>query len=280
MLWKKAALLCIVLAALAIVGYAQTSGKQRARSTNLQVAMPAGYLGAGVQDLTPEKAKALNLKDDSGVEVTTVTDGAPASRAGIRVKDVILEVNGQKVDSQEEFQESIMAKLHGTKVNLTVARGGIRQTIVATLGSRPPDLPLRSEPAAGGVMIPAIPMGPISPEEIQAMMAGEAPKVGFDCYALTPQLAEFLGVREGVLVATVAARTPAERAGLKAGDVVTKVNGVPVSNPREISAIMRQSKKTAVFTVVRNRKEMALNVEMAWNRAGESGTNEPGRDLM
>jgi serine protease Do len=263
MFWKKAGLLCIVLAALAIVGYAQTGGKQRARPANLQVAMASGYLGLAVWDLSPEKAKALNLKDNDGVLVTLVKEGEAAAKAGIRVNDVILEINGQKVDSSAQFTDSIMGKTPGTKVNLTVTRNGVRQNVVATLGVRPADLPVNGAP--DGAMVPAMPM-PISPEDFRAIFAGDAPKVGFDGEPLTPQLAEFFGVREGegVLVRSVAEKTPAEKAGLKAGDVVTKVNGMPVASPREISGIVRQAKKV-VFTVVRNKKEMTLNVEMAWN---------------
>jgi len=251
-IWKKTGLICIVAAALAIVGYGQTT-KPRGRSTNLQVSNSSGYLGVGVQDLA----------DGSGVEVETVTEDAPAARAGIRRKDVIVEFNGQKIDGKDQFTSSIIGKAPGTKVTMTILRNGVKQNIVATLGLRPTDLPLNSP--APGVMIPAV---PLSQEDLQAMMAAEAPKVGFEGEPLTAQLAEFFGVREGVLVRSVTEKTPAERAGLKAGDVVIKVNGIPVASPHEISGIVRQAKKLVAFTVVRNKKEMTLSVELAWNRPG------------
>jgi serine protease Do len=74
-------------------------------------------------------------------------------------------------------------------------------------------------------------------------------------------------VKERVLVRSVTPRTPAERAGLKAGDVVVKVNGTPVTSQREISGLVLRSsgKKTVTFTVVRNKEEMTLNVEAAAN---------------
>lgn len=247
-----------MLAALAIVAYAQTTTKQRAHSANMQVAMPSGYLGVGVQEISPDRAKVLNLKETTGVEVTSVTENAPAAKAGIRLHDVILEVGGQKVESGQAFVDSIGGKTAGTKVSLTVWRNGVSQTVAATLGSRP---------AEGLAMVPPVPpspFGPVSPEDLQAMIAGDTPRVGFAGEPLTPQLAEFFGVTqgEGVLVMTVAEKTPAEKAGLKAGDIVTKVNGMPVANPREISGIVRQSKKV-VFTVIRNKKEITLNVELA-----------------
>lgn len=261
MIWKKTGLVCIVLAALAIVGYGQTSGQQRARSANLQGGA-SGYLGVGVRDLDADKVKALNLKDSSGVLVTQLTPGEAGVKAGIHVDDVILEINGQTVDSSEEFTKSIISKAPGTKVNLTVMRNGVKQNMAATLGLRPLGLPLSGPPQ--GVMVPAV---PISPEDLRAMIVGDAPKIGFTGEPLGPQLAEYFGVQEGVLVQIVSEKTPAEKAGLKAGDVVTRVNGMPVGSPREIAGIVRQAnKKTVVLTVVRNKKEMTLSVEIAWNR--------------
>ncbi len=255
MFWKKTGLMCIILAALAIVGYAQTSGKQRPRSANLQVS--SGYLGVGVQD----------LPDNTGAEVETVTEDAPAARAGIRKKDVIVEFDGQKIESTAQFTNSIISKSPGTKVSLTVLRNGAKLNMAVTLGVRPTDLPLNGP--SQGIMIPAVPMGPLSAETIQEMIAADTPRVGFECESLTPQLAEFFGVHEGVLVRSVMEKTPAERAGLKAGDVVIKVNGMPVASPREIVGAVRQAKKAAVFTVVRNKKEMTLSLEVAWNRPSD-----------
>lgn len=271
MFWKKTGLVCIVLAALAIVAYGQqTTTKQKARSATLQGAA-AGYLGAAVEGLSETRAKALNLKDNAGVEVTKVTDDAPASRAGIKVGDVILEINGQKVDSGEEFTNVIISKTPGTKVSLTVARNGVKQTMTATLGVRPPGLPMMvpstSTPQGVTIQTPFGPMSPMSPEDFQALIAGNVPRPLFAGEALGEQLAAFFGVHEGVLVQMIYEKTAAERAGLKAGDVVTKVNGMPVANMREINGVVRQTNKKAVtFTVVRDKKEITLTVEIAWNR--------------
>ncbi len=104
----------------------------------------------------------------------------------------------------------------------------------------------------------------------------DAPAVGFIGAGLNPQIAEFFGVKEGVLVWEVEPKTPGERAGLKAGDIVVKVNGTPVTNPREITGLVRMSgKKTVVFTVVRNKKEMTLNVEVS-----DSRQSPPEREVL
>ncbi len=270
MFWKKTGLVCIVLAALAIVAYGQqTNTKQKAHSANLQGAA-AGYLGAAVEGLSDTRAKALNLKDNTGVEVTRVTEDAPASKAGIKVHDVILEINGQKVDSGEDFMNVIISKSPGTKISLTVVRNGARQTMAATLGTRPAGLPMMvpstTAPPNVTIQTPFGPMSAMTPEDLQAMMGGDVPRALFAGEGLGPQLAAYFGVQEGVLVQMVYEKTPAERAGLKAGDVVTKVNGMPVATLREISGVVRQTnKKAVVFTVVREKKEIVLTIEIAWN---------------
>ena len=259
MCWKKTGLFAIILAAFAIVadvqsGEAQSPNPQRAHSTNLQMAMSPGYLGVGVQDLSPERIKSLNLKVDAGVEVRTVIPDSPAATIGIRVGDIILEVNGQKVEGTEQFAASIAGKLPGTKVTLTIWRDGVKQNIAATLARQ-----VMSQ-------LPFASMMPMSSEDLQALFAGDAWKVGFEGEPLTPQLATFFGASpgEGVLVRTVVEKSPAEKAGLKAGDVVIKVNGIPVSRPGEIAGIVRLIKKVT-FTVIRNKKEVTLNVELARN---------------
>jgi len=270
-------LACFVAAMAVPGGFAQTSGQQQARSTVLRGFASRGYLGVGVVELTDDRVKALNLKDDQGLEVKRVDENSPAAKAGLKENDVILEVNGKSVEGIEQFQRSIGETSPGTKVSLTIWRNGAKQTVSATLDSRPgnffvfggPDFPVAPVPPmpplpynGGGNPFPAIP--------------GNSPIVGFEGEALNAQLAEYFGVKEGVLVRSVNPKTPAERAGLKAGDVVVKVNGTPVTSPREITGLVRSSRKRAIsFTVVRNKKEISLNVEIAEDRQ-----SPPDREVL
>jgi len=262
-------LLCFTVGAMAIpAGFAQT---QRAQSTTLRGIASRGYLGVGVVEVTDDRAKALKLKDDQGLEVKLVDPNSPAAKAGLKENDVILELNGKNIEGNAQFQFLIAETAPGTKVSLTIWRNGAKQTVSATLDSRPPDLfifggpnfpdgalppmpPMPSMPSNGGNPFPAIP--------------GDSATVGFECEPLNAQLAEFFGVKEGVLVRSVNPKTPAERAGLKAGDVVVKVNGIPVTTPREITGLVRSSRRKAIsFTVVRDKKEISLNVEIAEHRS-------------
>jgi serine protease Do len=260
---------CVVAVAMACLGFAQTSAQQRAHSMTLRGIASRGYLGVGVVELTDDRVKALNLKDDHGVEVKRVDENSPAAKAGLKENDVILEVNGKGIEGIEPFQRSIGETSPGSKVNLTVWRKGAKQTLTATLDARPDNLFV-----FGGPDFPDAPMPPMPPvppfngTPPFPTIPGNSATVGFEGEALNAQLAEYFGVKEGVLVRSVNPDTPASKAGLKAGDVVVKVNGTPVTNPREITSLVRASRKKAIsFTVVRNKKEMGLNVEIAEDRS-------------
>jgi serine protease Do len=249
-----------IAASVAAPGFGQLSG----RSATLRGIVGRGHLGVGVLELTDDRVKALNLKDDQGLEVKHVDPNSPAEKAGVKENDVILEVNGRAIESLDQFQLLIAGMTPGTKVGLTIWRNGAKQTLSATLDSRPANIfAFGGEPD-----FPAPPMPPVpfnGPNGFLPAMPANSPIVGFEGEELGgSQLAAYFGVKDGVLVRSVAAKTPAERAGLKAGDVVTKVNGTPVTTPREITGLVRIGRgKPISFTVVRNKKEITLNVEIA-----------------
>jgi serine protease Do len=257
----------LILCLAAVSGFAQTRAPQRSHSATLHRAGSLGYLGVGVVDLTDDRVKALKLKDDSGVEVRKVDENSPASKAGLKEDDVVLDVNGKTIDNIEQFQSTIGEIQPGTKVNLTIWRDGAKRTIAATLAERPDNAFPYLGPDSPNAPMPPMPPLPQAFGNAVPAFPADAPAVGFYGATLNSQMAGFFGVKEGVLVWEVAPRTSAERAGLKAGDVVVKVNGTPVTNPREITGLVRSSgKKMIVFTVVRNKKEMTLNVEVSDNR--------------
>jgi len=223
-----------------------------------------GYLGVGVVEVTSERAKALKLPDESGVEVRHVDDDSPASKAGLKESDVILELNGQKINGVDQFVKLVGDSGPGSKADMTVWRNNAKTALSAKLDSRRIMALFPGNGFPGKDMDGWVPNRDL--EDFFPGMVGASPKVGFEGEMLTPQLANFFGVKEGVLVRTVNAKSAAEKAGLKAGDVVTRVNGTPVSSPREVSSLLRASRKTATVTVMRNHKEITLNVEVAEDR--------------
>jgi serine protease Do len=271
---KRTGLIWLAAASIALPALAQTTTRQRPRSMTLRRPVSRGYLGVGVIELTDDRVKALNLKDDHGVEVKHVGENSPAAKAGLKEGDVILEVNGKAIEDVDQFIRSIIETQPGAKVDLTVWRNGRNETMSATVESRPanlfvfgaPDLPDSPLPP-----MPPMPQLPLNGDNLFSVPPGNSARVGFEGETLSPQLAEYFGVKEGVLVRSVTAKTPAERAGLKAGDVVVKVNGTPVTSPREISGLVRAGRgKTVSFTVMRNKKEISLRVQIAEERVPSS----------
>jgi len=271
---SKVAAVCLMSAGLVTVPAMAQSQPRRGHSATARAFAVPGYLGVGVEDLTEQRVKALHLKDDQGIEIAHVKPGSPASNAGLKEHDVILEVNGKPVESIEEFQNSIAGTPPGAKVNMTIWRNSAKQTVTATLEQRPPDFMPFDDPQVSDAPIPPMPTVPFSGGTPFPPMPANSPMVGFEGQSLTPQLAAYFGVKDGVLVDSVLPGTPAERAGLKAGDVVTKVNGTPVMSTHEITGVVRASgKKALTFTVVRNKKEIRLNVEIASRDSGAGSSD-------
>lgn len=231
------------------------------------------FLGIGVQEVNADRAKELKLSDVHGVEVTRVEDDSPASKAGLKQGDVVLEYQGQRVEGTAQFVRMVRETPAGRQVKLLISRGGATQTLAATVGER----------KAPRVLIERnLEMGPQwhqkmeklqdelgrmqfkfeMPDLPQPFMSWRSGALGIEAESVSSQLAEFFGVKQGVLVRSVGKDTPAEKAGIKAGDVIVKVDGAEVSTPSEIAKHIRapEAKKTFPVTVVRNRQEVTLNV--------------------
>lgn len=239
---------------------AAQSQAPKARSATV-FSQSGSYLGVGVVDVTDERAKVLGLKEPQGVEVTSVAEDAPASKAGIKQGDVILEYNGQHVEGGAQFVRMVQETPAGHKAAMRIWRNRTGQTITATVGSRQ-DFQFFVPSAPFPPFPPEAPMIPDMPHD---MFAWHSTALGVETEGLNSQLAEFFGVKEGVLVRAVTKGSAADTAGLKAGDVITKIDGQSVASPRSIAPFLRKSGKNVTLTVVRNHKEITLNVKLAKN---------------
>lgn len=225
-----------------------------------------GHLGIGVAEIDAERAKALNLKEERGVEVKSVEENSSAAKAGVKIGDVVLEYNGQRVEGVDQFIRMVSETPTGRKCTLQISRAGATQTLSATL-----------EPESGhqafnwtmgnDKMVMNLPMPPITvriPDLPRTLMSWQSSTLGIESESLSSQLAEFFGVKEGVLVRSVIKDSAGDKAGLKAGDVIVKVDGSSVTSPKEISSLLRsaRSRKTMPMTVVRNRKELNVEVKL------------------
>jgi Do/DeqQ family serine protease len=192
-----------------------------------------GYLGVMIQPVTPEIAKAFNLPDARGALVGEVTPDGPAARAGLAQGDVIIELNGARVDDNRELRLKIGQLAPGSAIRLKLLRDGNPREANATLG----ELPNEKEAASDG-----------KPES--------GSPDGLSVENLTPQIARRLGLQSsasGVVVTGAQDGSRADDAGLRRGDVIQQVNRRPVNNVAEFERAMKQAgDKSAVLLVNRN----------------------------
>ncbi len=224
------------------------------------------FLGVGVREVDAERSKTLNLKEEYGVEVTMVEPDSPAAKAGLKVNDVVLEYNGQRVEGTQQFVRLVRETPSGRTVRLLVSRGGATQTVAATLATRKAKTFAYGAPMEGFKFeMPRMEM--TMPDIPKAMMSWRSSTLGVEAESLgDSQLASYFGVKEGVLVRSVLKGSAAEKSGIKAGDVLLKVDDSKVTSPRDVTGAMRSarsaSKKSIAVVLMRDRKETSLNVAL------------------
>jgi len=225
------------------------------------------FLGVGVREVDAERSKTLKLKEEYGVEITHVEDDSPAAKAGLKTGDVVLEYNGQRVEGTEQFVRFVRETPSGRTVKLLVTRGGSTQTFAATLATRKPKAMYGYAGPGEGFKVEGPRMEMIMPDIPKAMMSWRSPMLGVEAESLgESQLSAYFGVKEGVLVRSVMKGTPAEKAGIKAGDVLLKVDDAQVTTPRDVTGSIRaahnNSKKTLPVLLMREKREMTVTVTL------------------
>lgn len=235
-----------------------------AERTAIVMAGSRSFLGVGVVEITSERMKALKLSEERGVEVTKVEESTPAEKAGLKVGDVVTEYNGQRVEGTEQFIRFVRETPAGRTVKLTVIRNGSSQVLAATIEARKARV---LESGDWQINMPAMPNLPQMLEIPRPIMGWRTGALGIEAEAVSAQLAGFFGVKEGVLVRAVNKDSAAEKAGIKAGDVITKVDDKTVASPSDVTRVINQSKdKSLAVVVMRDRKEMSVNVKIEETR--------------
>jgi serine protease Do len=230
------------------------------------LATSGSFLGVGVREVDSARARELKMKEEYGVEITRVEKDSPAEKAGLKANDVVLQYNGQRVEGTEQFVRMVHETPVGRLVKLTVWRAGSTETMTATIGSRKSTGAFAIAPLEGTrLRTPEFQM--VLPDIPKATMSWRSPMLGVDAESLgDSQLASFFGVKDGVLVRSVMAGSAAEKAGIKAGDVLTKVGDTTVTSPRDITTALRSArtggKNSLPVSLVRDRKEMSLTVAL------------------
>jgi serine protease Do len=225
-----------------------------------------GWLGVEIGEVTAEKAKDLKLSALRGVIVDGVEPDSPAAKAGIKEKDVITQYDGQPVEGAVQFRRLIRETPPGRSVTLEISRGGSLQNISVQLGDRTDVYvrkmkgKMRDFGGAYSFSMPNVEELPDMPE----VMDSRTPVLGINAEDLTSQLGSYFGApnNAGVLVREVRPGTPADKAGLKAGDVITRVEGKEVRTLADLRTQLREKSNQASvnMSVLRKGSEIAVTV--------------------
>ena len=230
------------------------------------------WLGVETQEVDSAKAKDFKLPGEYGVVVSRVTPDSPAAKAGLKTHDVIVALNGQRIEGAVQFRRMIRETPAGRTIQLSIWRDGKNQSLSATLGKAEE----RGEwtmaaPAAPGTFsfrMPELPEMPaMPPMDMEGnFMYFNRPRLGIEAEDLDGQLGSYFGApdNEGVLVRSVKDDSPAQKAGLKAGDVITTVNGERVRSLGDLRSHLgaQPDAKTAKLGVLRNKSTLTLDVEL------------------
>lgn len=221
------------------------------------------YLGVDIAEVTTAQVTELKLKEERGVVLVKVDQDAPAGKAGLKEKDVVLDFNGTRVEGEEQLRRLLRETPSGRTITLGISRDGVPQQVKVTLGDRAKlmkDVKVWSGP--GGMMAPMPPMPPMEMEmpAFEVITRSYSPSIGIMVDNLTPQLGEFFGVKAGagVLVRSVEKGSVAEQAGFKAGDVIVKVDDEPIKDRNDWRRATRKKGGKLNINFVREKREQAL----------------------
>jgi serine protease Do len=228
-----------------------------------QATKPAGssFIGVMVQEIDSNRAKSLKLPEEAGVEVTHIEPDSPAEKAGLKLGDAVLEYNGQRVEGMEQFSRLVRETPPGREVKLDIYRNGTRQDVALRVG-------LRHAPPAQTLDLQHIQdqlrqLQTRLPDLPRSFMTWRSSALGIDAEALDGQLAQYFGVKEGVLVRSVQKDSAAEKAGMKAGDVIVRVGDAHVATPADLSMHFRALHGgTSSVVVMRDHHEVTLTVKI------------------
>jgi serine protease Do len=231
-------------------------------------------LGVYVHDVDATDAKDAK-QPKSGVVVDTVEPGGPADKAGVKVGDAITEFDGERVRSVRQFSRLVQETPAGRPVAVALSRAGQRTTVTVTPEARSfnDDFSMRLLDLARPAMPPEPPAAPRAP---RAPMAAPVPpaapferffsltttgrRLGITIESLDEQLAQYFGVKDGVLVKSVTQDSAAQKAGLKAGDVITSINGRQVYEVSDVNRALDRMENADEFTIeiMRDRKAQTI----------------------
>jgi len=201
-------------------------------------------LGAYIMELEPDLAKSLGLDEQTkGVAVSRVTKDSAAEKAGLKRYDVVVELEGEKVEKANEFRNRIAMQKPGTKVKIVVLRDGKPKTLFVKLGEK------------------------VSSKQAGLESSERMEQLSFAVENLSDELSKRFGYEglSGVLVTRVESGSQAARRGLTAGTLILEVNRRPVANTKEFDKAIEQSRKegAALLLITDGRREAFVVLKLS-----------------
>jgi serine protease Do len=238
-----------------------------------------GYLGVDLADVDQDKAQTLKLKDVRGAVITLIDHDAPAGQIGLKVNDVVLQLNGQAVEGAEQLRRMLREIPAGRKINIEISRDGSLQTMTVELVDRRAmehDI-WNKIGSAGDVFAQTPGMGILAggadapmPGSMRMSIFGSSLNVGAMVEPLTSQMSDYLGVQSGLMVKQVARKSEAATAGLKAFDVILKVGQDPINTLADWDRSLRANQgKPVQVTILRDRKQQTVTLQVDSKRHGK-----------
>jgi serine protease Do len=248
---------------------------------------PTGYLGVETRDISQDEIIPLKLKDLRGVEIIALDHDGPACKAGIRVHDVVLQIDGQVLEGEQQLRKRLKDMQAGRTVTFLISRDGQTQTYTMQMADRrtvgleawgqhysvpAPDQTSYSarggnsfldSPSTSSSSTAAI-SSPKGHRDILAMnMIMSSSFTGAKLEVMGAQLAQYFGADDGagLLVRSVDGNSPAEQAGMKAGDVVVEINSISVTTGAEWTKTVHDNKGRPVPVIVlRDKHQVTLTL--------------------
>jgi serine protease Do len=232
-----------------------------------------GYLGVDVADIDQDKAQALKVKDVRGAVITLIDHDAPAGQIGLKVNDVVIQLNGQNVEGAEQLRRMLREIPAGRKVSIEISRDGNIQTLAVQLADR---LVMEREvwtKLGKGSDVFAQPSGGMGilngegdgslPGAFRMSIFGSSLNVGALVEPLTSQMSEYLGVSSGLMVKQVARKSEAAAAGLKAFDVILKIGADPITNLSSWDRALHANEgKPVTVTILREKRQQTITLQV------------------
>jgi serine protease Do len=250
-----------------------------------------GRIGVSARDL--DAPEADRQKVQGGVVIDDVQPDSPAEKAGLKRADVIVEFDGEHVRSARQFSRLVQETAPGRAVKATIVRDGRRSDVQITpsdgrevdvfmggaadrLRGQLGDLGDFNYFRDFGHLGDQLPFNFNFDFDLPGQMSSRG-RLGVTVDELTNQLGTYFGAKEGVLVASVAEDSAGDKAGLKAGDVITSVNGQRVRSGQDLSQALRDIKDEGEVTIgiVRDKKESSVKAKLEAPRAGRTSRTRP-----